>query len=80
MKENHQNVEAIIARVLGVDIKTLSDKSGPAHIPEWDSFNALMLIAEFEKEFQTEFSLDEVSDIKTIADIKALLRARALLV
>ena len=69
-------LEKIIAKVLGVDEALITDEAGPDSIESWDSFNALLLIAEMEKNFNTTFTLDEVAGVKTVADIKKILNKR----
>lgn len=49
------------------DVLTMHD------IPEWDSMNFLLLIAELEKEYGVTFSMDDVLALNSIGDIRALL-------
>ena len=60
----------IISRVVNVPIEKISDSSGPDSIPEWDSFNMFVLLAEIEKEFMVNFSLEETLEIKTVGDFR----------
>ena len=68
-----QTVEEVIGRVLGIDAGTLDDRTTPADVEEWDSFNALLLITELEKNFHVKFNLEEVVEVKSIGDIKKIL-------
>jgi acyl carrier protein len=52
----------------------ISDISGPENIERWDSFNALVLIDELESEFDIKFTVDEITDVLTVADIKRHLK------
>ena len=36
----------IVSRVMNIPIEKISDSSGPDSIPEWDSFNMFVLLAE----------------------------------
>ena len=60
----------IVSEVMNISIEKISDSSGPESIPEWDSFNMFVLLAEIEKEFNTNFSLEETLQIKTVGDFR----------
>ena len=60
----------IISRVMNIPTEKISDSSGPDSIPEWDSFNMFVLLAEIEKEFMVNFSLEETLQIKTVGDFR----------
>ena len=60
----------IVSRVMNLPIEKISDSSGPDSIPEWDSFNMFVLLAEIEKEFGVNFSLEEIREIKTVGDFR----------
>ena len=60
----------IISRVMNIPIEKISDSSGPDSIPKWDSFNMFVLLAEIEKEFVVNFSLEETLEIKTVGDFR----------
>jgi len=60
----------IVSEVMNIPIEKISDSSGPDSIPEWDSFNMFVLLAEIEKEFMVNFSLEETLEIKTVGDFR----------
>ena len=60
----------IVSRVMNIPIEKISDSSGPDSIPDWDSFNMFVLLAEIEKEFVVNFSLEETLEIKTVGDFR----------
>jgi len=60
----------IVSTVMNIPIEKISDSSGPDSIPEWDSFNMFVLLAEIEKEFVVNFSLEETLEIKTVGDFR----------
>lgn len=64
----------IISRVFSIPVEQISDNSGPEDIERWDSFNALVLVDELESEFSIQFSVDEITDVFNISDIKRHLR------
>ena len=64
----------LIAKVLDEDVAEISDESSPETLENWDSFNGLVLADELEKEFNVSFSLEEITDVRRVADIKRHLR------
>jgi acyl carrier protein len=65
----------VVAQVMGIPISKVNDDSSPEVIESWDSFHGLVLLDEIETVFNVKFTLDEVNSIKTISDIKKILRA-----
>tara|TARA_B100000749_G_scaffold174816_1_gene134917 strand:- start:22 stop:261 length:240 start_codon:yes stop_codon:yes gene_type:complete len=63
-------VYEIIARVFSIPVSQVTDESGPENIESWDSFNGLVLVDELENHFNIKFSISEITDVKTVADIK----------
>ncbi len=60
----------IVSEVMNIPIEKISDISGSDSIPTWDSFNMFVLLAEIEKEFNINFSLEETLQIKTVGDFR----------
>ena len=60
----------IVSRVMNTPIEKISDSSGPDSIPDWDSFNGLILVDEIESNFNIKFSVSEIIDVKNVKDIK----------
>jgi len=65
-----QKLYQIISKVMEIPISELTDESGPNTIENWDSYNGLLLVDELESEFDIKFSVEEVYDVHSIADIK----------
>ena len=63
----------IISRVMEIESSELTDESGPEDVENWDSYNGLLLIDEIESEFNVKFTIEEIFDINSIADIKKYL-------
>ena len=59
---------------MDVSVNTLNEKSGPENIEKWNSFNGLVLVDEIENHFNVKFSLEEITDVKTVEDIKKHLK------
>ena len=68
------NVHAIVAKVFSIPETDVNDESGPENIESWDSFNGLILVDELENNFKIKFSISEITDVKTVADIKRHLK------
>ena len=64
----------LVARVMNVHLSAINDESSPESIENWTSFNGYVLLYELETEFKVKFSIDEVMDVKKIADIKRHLK------
>ena len=68
------SVYAIVAKVFSMSEIDINDESGPENIESWDSFNGLILVDELENNFNIKFSISEITDVKTVADIKRHLK------
>ena len=64
----------IISRVMEIESSELTDESRPEDIENWDSYNGLLLVDELESEFNVSFSVEEVYDVHSIADVKRHLK------
>lgn len=60
----------LVAKVMNVQPSAINDESSPESIESWTSFNGYVLLYELETEFKVKFTIDEVMDVKKIADIK----------
>ncbi len=64
----------IISQVMKINIDNITDELGPESIENWTSFNGYVLLSELESGFDVKFSINEVMDVKNIADIKRHLK------
>ena len=64
----------ILSDVLEIDEQTITEKTSPENVANWDSFNALILVSELETNFQVKFSMGDVSSVKNVGDIKETLK------
>ena len=62
-------VKAIIARVLNVDLGIVTDSLCIGDIPEWDSVGNLAIISTLEQELEIEFPLEELFDLTSVQSI-----------
>ena len=70
-----RTIYEIISKIMNVPITEINDNSGPETIEKWDSYNGLLLVDELESEFNISFSLEEMSDVHNISDIKRHLKS-----
>jgi len=68
------DVNEIVAKVFSISESQVNDESSPENIESWDSFNGLVLVDELENHFKVKFSISEITDVKTVADIKRHLK------
>jgi acyl carrier protein len=68
------DIYEIVARVFSIPVSQVNEESSPENIESWDSFNGLILVDELENHFNIKFSISEITDVKTVADIKRHLK------
>ncbi len=61
---------SIISKVMDVPESEINDQSSPENIESWDSFHGLVLVDELENNFNIKFTIEEVSDVQNVGDIK----------
>lgn len=69
-----KKLSKILSRVLEIDEKKINDNTSPDNVDSWDSYNALLLVSELEDNFKVKFSLDEIISVKSVKDIKDVLK------
>ena len=55
---------------MNMPVSEVNDESSPQNIERWDSFHGLVLLDDLETAFNVKFTLDEVTSIRTVGDIK----------
>jgi len=63
-----------IGKVLLLHEAEVTDDLAREAVEAWDSLAHLMLISEVESTFQVTFSDDDILEIKTVGDVKKMLR------
>jgi acyl carrier protein len=71
---NEKKMKEILAKVLLVEKTRINDRVSRKDVKEWDSMAHLMLVSEIESEFGVMMSDDDITEIKTVGDIKRVLR------
>ena len=69
-----KRLNLLLSKVLGIDENSITDSTSPDNVESWDSFNGLMLVSELEKEFNVKFTMEEVTSVKNVKDIKNSLK------
>ncbi len=67
-------LEEVLSKVLDIPAETINDQTSPDNTESWDSFNGLMMVSELENAFKVKFTMDEVTSVKSVADIKKVLK------
>lgn len=70
-----ERLNMIFVNRFGVNSADLADTMGPQDIAAWDSLSHLYLISDLEDEFAVEFDVEHVNAMRSIGDIKKLLRS-----
>ena len=66
----------IVASVLGVSARDLSDSDSPETLQSWDSVSHIQLVVALEAEFGIEFSPEEIVELNSIGEIRERIAAR----
>lgn len=74
-----KRLKAILSKVLGIDEDKVTDDTSPDNVETWDSFNGLMIVSELESNFNVKFTMDEVTAVKCVKDIKDALKRHGVL-
>ncbi len=69
-----KRLKQILSNVLQIDEDQITDETSPDNVENWDSFNGLMLVSELENKFKVHFTMDEVTAVKCVRDIKEALK------
>ena len=69
-----KKVYEIVAKVFSISESDVNDSSSPENIESWDSFNGLILVDELESYYNIKFTISEITNVKTVADIKKHLK------
>lgn len=59
--------------MLRIEITPSMETLTPKDVPNWDSMNYLLFIAELEKEYGVSFTMDEVLSAQSLGDVKRAL-------
>jgi acyl carrier protein len=64
----------LLSKILDIPKESITDETSPDNVPSWDSFNGLMMVSELESTFDVKFTMDEITAVKNVKDIKEFLK------
>ena len=67
----------IVQELFNFREEDIKDELSSKDIPNWDSMNYLLFVAELEKNFNMSFTMDEVMNAQTLGDLRKLVENRA---
>jgi acyl carrier protein len=73
-----KKLEEIIAQHFKLSPEDMRGDLSAEQIPEWDSMNYLLFVADVEKEYGISFTMDEVLGMKSLGDIRTALRGKGI--
>lgn len=66
----------IVEEVLRINQADIRDDLTAKDVPNWDSINYLLFISELEKEYNVNFTMDEVLESGSLGAVKNALKAK----
>jgi len=76
MSDNLSLLFNIVAEVLDVDPKTITEDTSQDTVSNWDSMAMVSLVNELESRFEVQFELLEIANLRTVGIIKSILREK----
>lgn len=73
-----KDFNALVTEHFKIEEPKIADTLSAKDIPEWDSMNYLLFIADVEKAYNVSFTMDEVLGAQTLGDIKKMLRTKSI--
>ncbi len=72
-QEVKQILQEVFQEIFDDDTLVIGEETTAEDIEDWDSFAQIGLVMEIEKRFQIKFQLGEVSALKNVGDMLALI-------
>ena len=69
-----ESPKSLVSRVLKIERADWRADTVLAELPNWDSFNLLLLVAELESGFKIQMTMEEAVKLVKISDIEAVLQ------
>jgi acyl carrier protein len=69
-----KSFEDMVVELLNIPRENIKDALKPEDVPNWDSMNYLLFIAELEKEYNICFSMDEVLSAQSLGDVRKIVQ------
>lgn len=77
MEEIFDRLNEVFRDVFDDDSITVNETTTAADIEDWDSLNHITLIDAVESEFGVRFTMGEVSGMKNVGEMAAIIKERA---
>ncbi len=74
---DHQRFTDLVAEILRIPKAEVVDSLDMEGTSTWDSLSHMQLIAALEEEYQFELTADEIITMRTVGQIKEILRSHA---
>ncbi len=71
-----ERLRAVVAMIFGVPIELVDDATTPDAVTAWDSVGQMELVAALEREFSTEFTLEDIMLMNSVGQIRSILEGR----
>jgi acyl carrier protein len=71
-------LEEIVADVLTIPVHEVTDDTGPAITGSWSSLRHVQIMARVEDQFSIKLGTRQIRSIRTVGDLRAVLRAKGL--
>ena len=68
-----KRLKSVLAKILQIKETEITDDTAPENVETWDSFNGLVIVSALEKEFNVNFTMEEITSVKNVKDIKKCL-------
>ena len=65
-----EQLKVTFANALDIESDEVNDSTSPDTMPDWDSLAHLNMIANLEKNFNIQFTMEEVIEMNTFSKIK----------
>lgn len=71
-------VATVFAETLGIPAESITDDTSPDNTPQWDSLQAMNLVAALEEAFDVKLSTKEILSMRNVGIVKKVLRGKGI--
>jgi Acyl carrier protein len=75
MEDVEKRVQLVLEDVLDIAPGRIGGETAREDVPEWDSLAHLRLVTALEEEFGVRFTMTEIAELRSVADIIQYLKA-----
>jgi acyl carrier protein len=69
-------IEQTFSDVLGIPVEKINDATSPENTAEWDSLQAMNLVAALEETFDVRLSTKEIIAMRSVGLVRKVLRSK----